>query len=143
QGSDGVTLGGMVDSEEDLPLFVRERGLDGANRACMMQKVETPVTYFYTDRPQIVKVRAAMPHGVLTHWYPAVRQFGPALQPKSKTPPSDSFLDWDKIELIPDSPPAPGTKGPAIPRPRPVAADSTWRFVRETDSALVKVENAK
>src|SRR5262249_30274635 len=60
QGSDGGTLGGMVESEEDLPNFVRERGLGGRNRACLMQKVETPVTYFYTDRPRTVKMRAEM-----------------------------------------------------------------------------------
>jgi len=46
QGSDGVVLGGMVESEEDLPIFVRERSLDGRNRACLFHKVETPVTYF-------------------------------------------------------------------------------------------------
>ena len=68
QGSDGITLGGMIDSEEQLPPFVRERALNGANRACLMQKVETPVTYFYTDRQRTVKVRAEMPQGLLTHF---------------------------------------------------------------------------
>src|SRR5262249_3461083 len=31
QGSDGQTLGGMIESEERLPNFVRERALDGRN----------------------------------------------------------------------------------------------------------------
>src|SRR5262245_22305021 len=142
QGSDGITLGGMIDSEEQLPPFVRERALNGANRACLMQKVETPVTYFYTDRPRTVKVRAEMPQGLLTHFYPAVYSCGPPLT-KAKAIPGDSFLDWDSIELIPDTPAAPGAKGPSVPQPRLVAQDNTWRFVRETDSALVKVVNAK
>src|SRR5262249_10325003 len=60
QGSDGGTLGGMVDSEERLPIFVRERTLDGGNRACWFQKMETPVTYFYVDRPRTVRVRVDM-----------------------------------------------------------------------------------
>src|SRR5215208_5147335 len=32
QGADGTTQGGMVDSEENLPVFVRERGLSGRSR---------------------------------------------------------------------------------------------------------------
>src|SRR5947199_3247507 len=75
QGSDGGTLGGMVDSEERLPIFVRERSLDGGNRACWMHKMETPVTYFYVDRPGTVQVRVDMPDGLLTHWFPAVRGY--------------------------------------------------------------------
>ena len=46
QGADGATLGGMIDSEEKLPRFVRERDLNGRNRAGLLQKMETPVTYF-------------------------------------------------------------------------------------------------
>src|SRR5687767_5960008 len=51
QGPDGVSLGGMVDSEEDLPQFVEERtSKESWTRAIMRQKMETPVTYFYTDQ---------------------------------------------------------------------------------------------
>ena len=77
QGSDGVTLGGMVDSDEVLPAFVEERGLASWQRTHMFSKMETPVTYFYTDKPQTVQVRVDMPHGLLTHWYPMVKGFGP------------------------------------------------------------------
>src|SRR5437588_12223181 len=66
QGSDGVTLGGMVDSEEALPAFVRQRDLGGRSRASFYSKMETPVTYFYTDRPRDVQVRVEMPGGLLT-----------------------------------------------------------------------------
>src|SRR5947209_15414777 len=74
QGSDGGTLGGMVDSEEELPPFVRERDLGGWSRAYLTQKMETPVTYFYTDRPRKVRFRVAMPKGLLTHWFPSVKE---------------------------------------------------------------------
>src|SRR5260370_34663097 len=47
----------------------------------MRLKMETPVTYFYTDRPCDVQVRVVMPQGIMTHWYPAVRYFGPPLKP--------------------------------------------------------------
>jgi hypothetical protein len=142
QGSDGVSLGGMVDSEEELPAFVRERSLGGRNRACYNTKVETPVTYFYTDRPRVVKVRADMPRGTLTHWYPHVHAFGPALTSKEKVTPGGSYLDWDAFELIPAGY-SRDAKGEPVPQPREVAKDSTWQFVRQTDSALVKVANAR
>jgi hypothetical protein len=142
QGSDGVTLGGMVDSEEALPFFVRERDLGGYSRAKMYTKMETPVTYFYTDRPRRVQVQVAMPQGLLTHWFPVVHQFGPPAGAKVVSN-SGSFLDWGDFEIIPDTRPAapvdallnPGLRGPQL---FSVEADSTWRFARETDAALVK-----
>src|SRR2546423_4506282 len=72
QGSDGVTLGGMVDSDEALPPFVESRSIAAWRRSLMRIKGETPVTYFYTDRPRVVQVKVDMPEGVLTHWYPNV-----------------------------------------------------------------------
>src|SRR6516164_4652792 len=81
QGSDGTSLGGMVDSDEHLPSFVESRGIATFQRSQMRLKMETPVTYFYTDRRCTVQVRVEMPKGVLTHWFPAVRHFGPPLKP--------------------------------------------------------------
>jgi hypothetical protein len=139
QGSDGGTLGGMVDSEERLPIFVRERRLDGRNRACMFLKMETPVTYFYVDRPRTVQVRVDMPQGLLTHWFPVVRGYGPPPQAKPATPAPGSFLDWGRVELLPDV--RPHIVGPLPPLDgyRTVPPDNTWRFARETDAAFVRV----
>lgn len=136
QGSDGVTLGGMVESEERLPDFVRQRAYEG--RSPFTYKMETPVTYFYVDRPRSVQVRVAMNGGVLTHWFPAVQSFGPPTV-KGKPAPANTFLDWATVELTPDT--CCATVGPNLPVPglRPVAWGDTWRFVRETDSALVRV----
>jgi hypothetical protein len=136
QGPDGVALGGMIESEEDLPPFVRERGLGGLSRASLTSKVETPVTYFYVDRPRTVQVRAEMPKGLLTHWFPMVQSFGPPLKAGRTPAPTGSFLDWGTVHLTPA--PRAAANG-LIPGLRPVAANSPWRFVRETDSALVKV----
>jgi hypothetical protein len=132
----------MVESEEKLPRFVRERDLGGRNRACLFQKVETPVTYFYTDRPMTAEIKAEMSRGLLTHWFPAVQTFGPPPAPKGKPAAPGSFLDWGKVELFPDTPEYVGVKKP-VRGVRPGAgADSTWRFARETDSALVRVTKA-
>jgi hypothetical protein len=150
QGSDGVNVGGIVDSEEELPWFVREQELDGHSRGGMFQKMETPVTYFYTDRPRDVQVRVDMPRGQLTHWYPAVRAFTPKQSPKpsekSPAPVLGSSLDWGTFQVVPDTRFLPSSKV-ATPALKPndryygVEPASTWRFARETDAALVRVRS--
>jgi hypothetical protein len=142
QGADGATLGGMIDSEERLPPFVRERSLNGRNRACLYQKMETPVTYFYTDRPMTAEVKVDMPRGLLTHWFPAVQTFGPTAGPTAKPASPASFLDWGKVELFPDTPAFVGVNKPVRGVRAGADTDSTWRFARETDSALVRVTKA-
>src|SRR5438445_12606677 len=102
QGSNGVTLGGMVDSEEVLPSFVEERGLASWQRSHIFSKMETPVTYFYTDRPRDVQVRVDMPKGILTHWFPTVCQYGP--NPKGVAA-VGGYLDWCSLHLIPENHP--------------------------------------
>src|SRR5262249_36310690 len=61
QGSDGTTLGGMVASEESLPAFVESRSFDTWDRISLTSKMETPVTYFYTDKPMTAHVKVDMP----------------------------------------------------------------------------------
>lgn len=133
QGSDGVTLGGMVESDEVLPGFVEARGVKAWMRAMFNQKMETPVTYFYVDRPMDVNVRVEMNKGVLTHWFPFVRSFGPSLnaKPDAKTPPK-SYLDWGRVKLTPSS----SSKPAGVPN---VPNELTWRFARETDAAMATV----
>ncbi len=142
QGSDGATMGGMVESEEQLPRFVRERSLGGYSRASLYQKMETPVTYFYTDRPTEVSVQVTMPRGLLTHWFPTAHAFGPPTQNTLDTS-AGSFIDWGQLIVTPDPNKQPdllggshGTRG--WPELYGVAENDTWRFARDTDSALVK-----
>lgn len=130
QGSDGVTLGGMVDSDEVLPKFVETRGPESFRRAMMFIKMETPVTYFYTDQQRTVHVRVEMPKGLLTHWYPYVKSYGPNPSDLPATP-EKSYLDWPNVHLQ-----------PAVNSDRlmtQVDKSSAWRFARETDSALVRI----
>src|SRR5438876_696334 len=104
QGSDGVTLGGMVDNDEALPAFVESRSIANWNRSMLRIKGETPVTYFYTDRPRVVQVKVDMPEGLLTHWYPNVCRFGPSPMQRPAATPRNSFLDWCNVTLLPSSP---------------------------------------
>ena len=142
QGSDGVTLAGMVDSEEHLPKFVIDRGPEGWERtqarmrATMFSKMETPVTYFYTNEPMRVRVKVSMPHGLLTHWYPTVREMLPAWKKGEKIDEHvGSALDWGNFELIPEGLAVKTQPKVSLPA---LSANDTWRFVRDTDSALVR-----
>jgi hypothetical protein len=138
QGSDGQTLAGMVESDEALPAFVESRTLQNWQRGFFYEKMETPVTYFYTDRPLSVKVRVDMPAGLLTHWYPPVKRFGPAPGAGSQSD-GASYLNWIKVFLTPDNAAwhGSGKDAPSLPRVDP---EQTWRQVRQTDSALVRVD---
>lgn len=111
-GSDGVQLEWRPLADEDLPDFVYSRQRPGFVEALdeaavqmkrmlvSTQRMETPVTYFYADRAMEVDVRVDFPKGLLTEWYPRVREFGPVL---SSTPPAvrDGFLRWGRVKLIP------------------------------------------
>lgn len=140
QGSNGQTLPGMVDSDEVLPSFVDQRGLESWQRSCFNQKMETPVTYFYTNTPRDIRVRVEMPQGVLTHWYPSVKAYGP--NPDPKAPPAHSFLDWRIVHLIPDLNAGASHQKDTALVPPAVTPREIWRFARETDAALVHVRSS-
>ncbi|CAN5378698.1 hypothetical protein BH10PLA2_BH10PLA2_28570 [soil metagenome] len=130
QGSDGMNLGGMVDSDEVLPTIVDSFGPASYQRASMFIKMETPVTYFYSDIPRTVQVRIDMPKGLITHWYPIVRNYGPnPSQPR--TTPEKGFIEWRNVQLLPQE----NTDRLVAP----VGDNQSWRFARETDAALLKV----
>src|SRR6185436_3057592 len=78
-GSNGSLQRGLHHEEEDLPGFVYDRikagSLDGSSSVEV--KMETPVTYFYSDAPLAVTARVSFPKGVFTQWYPAVQDFSP------------------------------------------------------------------
>ena len=104
--------------------------------------METPVTYFYTDRPRDVDVNVRFPLGLLTEFYPPVRTLGPAGFGAEPAQMKDSFLDWGRVHLIPqDQFPktrvvmSDGKHEPAkLP---PVVGDDHYGFARQTDSAIV------
>lgn len=144
QGSDGTTLGGMVASEELLPSFVEVRSHSTYDRTTLRSKMETPVTYFYVDRPMSVDVRVDMPGGILTHWFPMVAQFGPAVPAPGAPVARDaknSFLHWSKVDLIPHKPNLAIEAGNLVPNLWRVKPNDHWRFAREVDAAFVKARS--
>ncbi len=64
----------------DLPYFVnspmsRLVNPFGKDEVVAQQRMETPVIYFYTDKPRTVNVRVDFPQGMLSEWYPPVEDF--------------------------------------------------------------------
>ena len=147
QGSNGETLGGMVDSEEALPSFVIERSESAHERSqtrwrsMLFTKMETPVTYFYADKPMVVSVKVDMPKGLLTHWYPTVSQMLPEWK-KGVTPDpkAGSTLNWGSFWVLPESSFTKENPRPALPA---IGPNDTWRFVRDTDAAVVRFRNGQ
>lgn len=118
-GSDGIKLEFRPLLTSDLPSFVFNRTRQsgawfGKTSIAAVQRMETPVTYFYTPIERDVSVRVDFPAGLLTEFYPPVRDFAPRRDKNDKRPfdyregnvrtapeLKDSMIDWGKVHLIP------------------------------------------
>lgn len=133
-GSDGVVLDGMYHEEHALPAFVHARSRDGLRLPSVVLKGETPVIYFYTDRPQKVRVDVRFPRGVWTQWYPQAQILGPQLAQMGDPGPDgvrDGRIHWC-AEILPAS------AGRPSPEPPATSADALWNHAREVDAAYVR-----
>ncbi len=150
-GADGVQLEFRPHVANELPEFVYDRYRQaqspftnkGSRRARL--RMETPVTYFYTDLPREVSVNVRFPQGLLTEFYPPVRGFGPGYLSGQPVELRDSFLDWGKLKLIPQSefshlrlPIYQATRAASLPE---VSGDDHYGYARETDSAVIETSD--
>lgn len=163
-GSDGSLQRGLHHEEEDLPGFVYDRlkagTLEGSTSVAV--KMETPVTYFYSDVPRSVNVAVGFPQGVFTQWYPAAMGFWPPIASPFSVTGNEEYtdpvfnlafpfstpecnlkygtvangqLDWGSIELL-----ARGAPSANLPE---ASLDSfTWSYARNVDSNAVRIANA-
>jgi hypothetical protein len=150
-GSDGVRLEFRPLAENDLPPFVLDRARQSGNifnkRQIRAQvRMETPVTYFYTEQPREVRVRVGFPQGLLTEFYPPVAAFAPP--DTSKPVLANSMLDWGTVTLIPQELFRPKLADEELARVigeraaqglTPRSEGNPYQFARETDSAIVHV----
>jgi hypothetical protein len=148
--SDGRLLPGLHHEDEDLPGFVADRlAQTEATPGIVRQKMETPVTYFYSPRARSVQVKVGFPKGIFTQWFPYVQTTSPPLylenpaDPRSiidpwiSTPanlpphclarfsngPADGLLDWGSVDIL-----APRV---SVPLPGPLG-ETSWGFARNT-----------
>ncbi|MGE3309717.1 MAG: hypothetical protein AB7O66_07085 [Limisphaerales bacterium] len=138
QGSDGNPIPwNPFSTASDLPGFVFDRRNPTHNRDVLagkgaaflllglkdgrpwLQRMETPVIYFHSDKPLTVDVHVRFPDGVLTEWFPQVSGFGPAPAIAGVLPgSSDSHLRWNSVRVVPG-----GTRA-AAPSDTPLPGDS-------------------
>ena len=159
--SDGKLQRGMHHEEEDLPAFVHDRlGQGEFLSSPSVDKMETPVDYFYSDQPLTANVSVAMPNGLLTQWYPAVREFAPSIlegafgraekvDPHLElglpfesqrcidkfTPLAGGRLDWGQVEILARG----GAIAPALPE-APLER-FTWSYARDVAANPIRVKN--
>ena len=148
-GSDGAYMDYRPLVGSDLPAFVFDRskqtlltnkieaGVYSKGRIVTRSRMETPVTYFYTDKPMVVEARVDFPRGLLTEFYPPGIAMAPLAVPGEEAPPiGKSFLNWGWINLLPQNGPMAGP--PHIP---PVEKGNPYAAARETDSDIVRAMN--
>jgi hypothetical protein len=154
-GSNGVNLEFRPLVTNDLPRFImnpfKQPGsltrLLLKDQFVALQRMETPVTYFYTDVPRVVNVRVDFPEGMLTEWYPVVKHFDSGKDNTEQVIVGHAYLDWGAVRLTPPEQFADirvrDPKGQAMPASLPaVNANDHYGRARETDSAIVETVDA-
>jgi hypothetical protein len=168
-GSDGAFLDfrPLAAGHSDLPDYVLDRLSLSPKLAVAQQlsknrlrgrvRMETPVTYFYSDRIRTVDVSVDFPEGLLTEFYPPVREVLPAIDDANILGKGElignSSLNWGSVDIIPVSEFAKNIPNKALNEvitSRTVrslvphaANEQHYASARETDSAIVHVRNQK
>ncbi|MEZ5942005.1 MAG: hypothetical protein R3C18_11475 [Planctomycetaceae bacterium] len=166
-GSNGVRLEFRPLTQNDLPSFVNGAFTSLFSKLSLsaIQRLETPVTYFYTDVERDVLVSVDFPSGLLTEFYPPPRIIKPAFTPGYQVPTNtfdgkttagipirDGHADWGQIHLIPVNKLAPGIQDEKLAQRIashieqtivPETNGNPYGYARMTDSAMVQVRHAE
>ncbi|MBV8844961.1 MAG: hypothetical protein JO307_19310 [Bryobacterales bacterium] len=112
----------------DLPCFVTRS--TGNVKALLrgLVRMETPVLYFYTQRPLTVSVHVDFPQGQITEWYPNPPRTAQNAQPEWF---STTKIAWDQVELAP---------GKDLDYPM-TSGSSHYFAARNTDSTPLRIGN--
>jgi len=152
QGGDGNLLLWQANITGDLPDFVynwmkpdlnRQATLDllfGKGGLSTLQRMETPVIYFYSDKDITADVTVRFPKGKVTEWYPQAGLIGPAnVQNTNLTTThvaKDSVVRWPDVRVLSKK------SSTAVSDKMPRDKNGTHYFAaRETEAALLRVNN--
>lgn len=157
QAGDGKLISWKPIKTAELPDFVYSWNKPGPDRPPLngvrfglvggkgelraLQRLETPVVYFYSDREQTMDLSVNFPAGYITEWFPQATQIGPAVpvfQPAPDSPAanasqvSERLIRWTGLQIEPSK--AAGALAQALPTD---ASGSHYFAARETDADLV------
>ncbi|MES2568786.1 MAG: hypothetical protein V4710_01875 [Verrucomicrobiota bacterium] len=144
QGTDGIQMDWNPLNIWDLPNFVYTLNRPGLNRRPGVliagksairsrQRMETPVIYFYSEKPRKIDVGVDLPEGSITEWYPQAifpNEFNPLIVKKPFGPPKG--LRWPRLTI----------EASAAEKPAPLPNDgagSHYYAARETDASLISI----
>ncbi|HTB83485.1 MAG TPA: hypothetical protein VK742_07525 [Candidatus Sulfotelmatobacter sp.] len=131
QGGDGKLLRWSPLQTSELPPFVH-RGITLKVDLLTLQRMETPVIYFYTGKNLDVDVDVDFPKGTFTEWYPQTTQTAGGL------PMVNGHSIWKNLKLI-----ASTNGNPELDAQPPLSSYGSRYFAaREPDSAFVQMEMA-
>jgi len=175
QGADGVLLPWNPLETTLLPKFVHDWNKPGLDRRpagalnrdtksvfVTLQRMETPVIYFYSDQERTVDVTVRFPQGLITEWYPQAQDIGPSAFPPNKLATAldgfvqqaglspritlasmfgkkgvpDSRIAWRQVRLLP------AAHDSQVAGEIPTGTSGNHYFAaRETDAAFVRVKS--
>ncbi len=150
QGADGVQLSWNPLVTSDLPDFVHNWPKSGRTNidlarvalvskatAMSLQRMETPVIYFYADADLTLNVQVKFPQGTMTEWYPQANFAVPASAEDVFGPKS---LRWDSVQVSASVPaPASGQVRVGDQVPRIATKPSHYYAARETEADILRV----
>ena len=152
QGGDGALIPWQATEIGDLPKFVHNWMQPDLNRRChnmllygkggltSLQRMETPVIYFYSDKEMAADVTVRFPKGYITEWYPQAAQIGPSsirsTNATSAYVAKDSLIRWQNVQI------SPMKSAVRFATKLPSDTNGTHYFAaRETDAAFLRANN--
>ena len=131
QGGDGELLPWCPLQTSELPAFVHVGFIPkgGPKGLVALQRMETPVIYFYTGNNLNVDVRVDFSLGIITEWYPRM---------SSAVPMAQDHAAWKNLRLVSSA-----NADPQLEAQLPLAKSGNRYFAaREPHSAFVQTEAA-
>lgn len=146
QGADGVQLEWNPLVITELPEFVYDfsrntaasrarRAVDIAGKSAFvtLQRMETPVIYFYSDKTRTVDVQVKFPQGRITEWFPQVATLTKSVPDQQLA--KQNGVRWSNVEILPGA--ETKTKSALMPMDK---TGSHYYAARNTEANLVKVQ---
>jgi hypothetical protein len=156
QGSDGTVLPWKPLVTSQLPSFVYDwqrpglprhslllnsDGTFGKGRVASLQRMETPVVYFYSDQALTADISVRFPKGDITEWFPHASEVGPSIAAIDSSTDArraimqESLIHWANVHVLPIN----TNTTTAFPLPTDKSG-SHYFSARDTESATLEID---